>query len=123
MITGHKKWCIPDLYMVENEADKKTPSHETICFFNSNEEAAKVDIFLYFEGNTGKKEIRNLSVQPYSSMHFRMDEYKESDFCIPRCTPYSMVIVSDKGIVVEYARLNWIDGNMQSFAVIPYYED
>lgn len=109
--------------MVENAADKVTPSHETVCFFNGNEESAKVDISLYFEGEKKKTEIRNLIVEPYSSMHFRLDEYKENGFCIPRCTPYSMVIICDKGIVVEYARLNWIDGKMQSFAVIPYYED
>lgn len=123
MIKGHKKWCIPDMYMVENAMDKETPSHETVCFFNGNEESAKVNIYMYFEGATGKKEIRDLEVKPCSSMHFRMDEYEDGEFRIPRCTPYSMVIESNKGIVAEYARLNWIDGKMQSFAVIPYYED
>lgn len=123
MIKGHKNWCIPDMYMVNDAADKETPSHETVCFFNGNENTAKVDIRLYFEGETGCREIRGIEVKSFSSMHFRMDEYEDGGFSIPRCTPYSMVITSDTGIVAEYARLNWIDGEMQSFAVMPYYED
>lgn len=126
MALGHRKWCIPDMYMVENDPNRDTPSHETVCFFNGGENTANVAITLYFEEdeeeNYGERNIK-LEIAPHSSTHFRMDKYEVQGYAIPRNTSYSAIINSTENIVVEYARLNWIDGLMQSFAIIPYYEE
>lgn len=117
---GHKKWCIPDLYMKE-AGDKPTPSHESITLLNTGERFATVDVVLIFDGDE-KKEIKGMKIKGQSAVHLRMDQLEKWEIEISRSRCYSAIITSTENIVVEYARLNWIDGAAQSFAILAYHD-
>ncbi len=119
---GHKKWCIPDMFMKE-PTNKDVPSHESISFINTGEEDATVEITAVFEDDRKPIIIRDVVVEPMKSLHFRMDKLDKWNISIPTETPYSVFINSNQNVVVEYARLNWIEGKMQSFGTMAYYED
>ena len=119
---GHKTWCIPDMYM-KDEIVGDIPSHESISFINTGKYEAIVTITCVFE-NTGKKiVIAPVVIPPFESIHLRMDDLVFWTLEIPRNVPYATVIESTRKVVVEYARLNWLHGRMQSFAVMAYGED
>lgn len=119
---GHKKWCIPDLYMKE-PGNMPTPSHESITLFNTGDTAAEVVMDLIFDNGDAPAKLEGIRVEPKRAKHLRMDQLEEFQLKVPTSTCYSAIITSSENIVVEYARLNWIDGAAQSFAVMPYYED
>lgn len=119
---GHKKWCIPDLYMKE-PGNMPTPSHESITLLNTGESAANVTMELIFDNGDDPVLLEGIQVRPKSARHIRMDQMQEWDLSIPTSVCYSAILKSDRNIVAEYARLNWIDGAAQSFAVMPYFED
>ncbi len=119
---GHKKWCIPDLYMKE-AGNMPTPSHESITLLNTGEEAAEVEMKLLFDDGRAPAVLEKIKVESMSARHIRMDHLEEWNVKVPTSTCYSALIKSSHNIVVEYARFNWIDGAAQSFAVIPYFED
>lgn len=119
---GHKKWCIPDLYMKE-PGDMPTPSHESITLLNTGERPSVVSMELLFDGGLGSAKLEQILVEPKTARHIRMDRLEEWNQKVPTSTCYSAILVSSENIVVEYARFNWIDGAAQSFAVIPYFED
>ena len=119
---GHKKWCIPDLYMKE-KGDRPTPSHESITLLNTGEGPCEVCIDLLFDNGREPARLDGILVAPMSARHIRMDQLEEWNLTVPVSTCYSAVLTSSDNIVAEYARFNWIDGAAQSFAVIPYFED
>lgn len=117
---GHKFWCVPDLYL-KNNGERSTPSHESITLLNLGEATADIEMILLFSD----KEIvlNNIQLISKKRMQIRTDELEKWDVVIPREVGFSVVIKSNVNIIAEYARLNWIDGYAQSFAIIPYYED
>lgn len=119
---GHKKWCIPDLYMKE-PGNMPTPSHESITLLNTGDTAANVRMELIFDNGDAPVQLEGIQVMPRQAKHVRMDHMEEWNLSIPTSVCYSAILTSDEKIVVEYARFNWIDGAAQSFAVIPYFED
>lgn len=119
---GHRKWCIPDLYMKE-PGNMPTPSHESITLLNTGETVANVTIDLIFDNGGAPARLAGIQVEPMRAKHVRMDQTEEWDIKIPVSVCYSAILTSDQNIVVEYARFNWIDGAAQSFAVMPYFED
>lgn len=119
---GHRKWCIPDLYMKE-PGNMPTPSHESITLLNTGETTANVTIDLIFDNGDTPARLAGIQVEPMQAKHVRMDQTEEWNIKIPVSVCYSAILISDQNIVVEYARFNWIDGAAQSFAVMPYFED
>jgi hypothetical protein len=120
---GHTFWVIPDMYMKSDAQSGKVPSHESVSIFNSGEVTALVTVTLVY-GTTGdSRELSPFDVSPFQSMQLRMDKLEKWGVEVPRNSPYSAIIKSSRKVVVEYARLNWIDGLYQSFGLIPYGED
>ena len=116
---GHTYWVIPDMYMKSGSPEGKVPSHESVSILNTGEEAVSVQVTLLLGE---PKELPAFKVEPCESMQLRMDQLGPSGIEIPRDRPYSAIITAGKPVVVEYARLNWIDGYYQSFGLIPYGE-
>ena len=119
---GYTYWCIPDLYM-RDEIVGTVPSHESISFVNTGKVDAIVTLNLIFEHDIEQKVISPVRIPPFKSIHLRMDQLEKWDYEVPRNEPYALIIESTKKIVVEYARLNWIEGHMQSFAILAYGQD
>lgn len=123
MANGHKKWFIPDMYLPQPHT-RTIPGHETISIMNANGVPATLHMLAFFEQDLEPIQIDNVVVGPLKSMHFRMDRLKQSyGIEIPVEVPYSIVIESDIPVVVEYARLTWIDGEATTFGILAYHED
>jgi len=120
---GHTNWVIPDLYMVKDSVEGVVPSHESVSIVNTGEISVIVRVKLLFKHAPNTVELPDFEVLPVQAMQLRMDKLGELGVTIPRNDPYSMIIHSSEKVVVEYARLNWIDGLYQSFGLIPYGED
>ena len=65
---GHKKWCIPDLYMKE-PGDMPTPSHESITLLNTGERPSVVSMELLFDGGLGSAKLEQILVEPKTARH------------------------------------------------------
>ncbi len=122
MEMGHKKWCIPDLYVTE-KFNKDAPSHECLSFANNGKKDALVEITAVFEDDLEPVVIKDVQVKSMRSLHFRLDRLDKYKVQIPIKTPYSVFVNSSENVVLSYARMNWIEGRIQSFGYMGYYED
>lgn len=122
MQIGHKIWCLPDHFMKEAFLPS-APSHESISVANFGDREATLRATCVFQGNRAPVIIEGVKVQAMTSHRIRMDNLESYGVSIPTDVPYSVLIESDEKIVVGYGRLNWIDGHMQSFGGVGYYED
>src|SRR5690554_3012987 len=120
---GHTRWVIPDMYMKSGFAKDKTPSHESVSFLNTGERNAVATVMIMLNSHDDRQHSFQIMVPAKKSVQLRMDKLDAWQIKIPFDNPYSMMIESDLKIVVEYARFNWIDGNIQSFGLIPYGEN
>lgn len=117
---GHKKWCIPDLYLKKTTLEG-VDSHESITIVNAGETTAKVQVTFLVPNR--KKEYVKYKIEANKVMQIRTDLLDPEEAYIPKEQSYAAIIESDENVVVEYARLNWIGDKMQSFGLIPYYEE
>lgn len=121
---GHKKWVLPDAFTAKDPAKYENPSHETLCFTNTCETPALVDINFLYEDGRGITTLKGYKVEPLSSNHLRLDwSDRMKGIQLPQGVPYSIVIESNLEIVVMYSRLNWINGYPTTFATMCYFED
>lgn len=121
---GHKKWILPDAFTAIDPVKYEIPSHETLCFTNTCEAVASVDIHLLFQDGRSIITLKEYKVDPLSSNHLRLDwSDRMNGIQLPKGVPYSIVIESNLEIVVMYSRLNWINGYPTTFATMCYFED
>ncbi len=123
MQIGHKLWVLPDHYMAKPFLPS-SPSHESISVANFGDKTAALRVTCVFEGEDfAPVIIAGIKVAPMRSYRIRMDRLEEYGVSIPTDAPYSVLVESDEKVVVGYGRLNWIDGHMQSFGGVGYFED
>jgi hypothetical protein len=115
---------LPDAFTAEDPMNYETPSHETLCFTNTCETQALVDIHFIYEYGRSAITLKEYKVEPLSSNHLRLDwSDRMKGIQLPKGVPYSIVIESNLDIVVMYSRLNWINGCPTTFATMCYFED
>lgn len=103
---GTQTWAIPEGYIPEGSTgpEPEMKSHETVCVLNASEEAATVEITIYFADRepVGPYEV---AVPARRTRHVRFDELEDPE-PIPRGTDYASVIESDVPIVCQHTRLD-----------------
>lgn len=106
MAIGKKIWAVAEGYIPEGSHGKlpEMLSHETVCLLNCNEEAAKVELTLYFKDRDPAGPYR-LEVPGRRTLHQRLNDLRSPE-PVPRNTDYSMVLVSSLPIVVQHTRLD-----------------
>lgn len=122
MSIGHKRWCLPDMYLKVPYLSA-APSHESISMANFGQTAAEARVTAIFGDGRQPMVIEGVKVESMRSIRLRMDQLEQYGCNIPRDTPYSVLVESSEKIVVGYGRLNWIEGHMQSFGGVGYFED
>ena len=103
---GHRRWAIPEGY-IPGESTGPEPtmtSHETACILNVGDEAAGVEITLFFSDRDPVGPYR-LTVAPGRTRHVRFNDLDDPE-PVPRDTDYASVIESDVPIVVQHTRLD-----------------
>jgi len=106
MIIGRKHWAIAEGYIppYSHGPAPQMTSHEAVCILNSGDEAAHVEIVLYFETKEPVGSYR-FDIAPRRSRHLRFNNFEDPEPIAPD-TPFSSVITSDVPIVVQHTRLD-----------------
>lgn len=118
---GHKRWYVPDMYLPHPHT-RGIASHETICIMNTGQKEALIRFTLFFEDDRELQTVEGIRVKALRSKHIRMDCLREYQAEIPVGVPYSLMVESTENVVVEYSRLNWIDGEATTFGLLAYHE-
>ena len=109
---GKKIWIFPDAYLPSkgslypSSSKSKVYGHESLCIINSNLVEIKLEINFYFEND---KPIKGFiqSVGAERSLHLRLDKINIPNYgSLPREKPYSIIVKSDKNVVIQLSRLD-----------------
>lgn len=106
MEIGRRIWAIAEGY-IPSESNGPAPeltSHEAACILNAGDEAAMVELTIYFADREPAGPYR-FSVAARRTAHMRFNDLKDPE-PIPRDTPYASVIVADRPVVVQHTRLD-----------------
>ncbi|MEV5966583.1 sensory rhodopsin transducer [Kribbella sp. NPDC051952] len=98
---GTTTWVISDGYVPPGSSgdDPALASHESACMLNTNAEPARVELTVYF-ADREPAGPHVLTIPGRRIWHQRLDEL------VPAGTDYSVVIQSDRPIVVQHTRLD-----------------
>jgi len=103
---GQKRWAIAEGYIPKTShgpAPEMT-SHETACLLNTSDQAAQVQITVYFSDRDPVGPYR-ITVPANRTMHLRFNDLIDPE-PIPKGTDYASVIEADVPIVVQHTRLD-----------------
>lgn len=106
MNIGRRHWAIAEGYIPPGShgpAPQMT-SHEAICILNAGDEAADIEVMVFYEGRDPVGPYR-FKVAPRRSRHLRFNNFDDPE-PIPRDTAFSSVITSSVPIVVQHTRLD-----------------
>jgi hypothetical protein len=103
---GRRTWAIAEGYIPGRSTgpQPELTSHETLCFLNTGEDEAVVEITLYFADREPVGPYR-VHVPPRRTLHQRLNDLADPE-PVPRDTDYACLIVSSVPIVVQHTRLD-----------------
>lgn len=103
---GATTWVIADGYIppASTGPAPEMTSHDSICMVNCGAEDATVEAYAYF---TDREPIGpyTLRVPGRRAFHQRINDLRHPDV-VPRGVDYSLVVISDRPIVVQHTRLD-----------------
>lgn len=103
---GHHVWVIPEGYIPPTSTGPapEMESHETACILNTGEEAANLQVTVYFADRDPVGPYR-VTVPGRRTLHLRFNEL-DDPAPVPKGTDYASVIQSDRPVVVQHTRLD-----------------
>lgn len=102
---GRTRWAIAEGYIPgESTGPEEMTSHETLCFLNTGDEDANVEITLYFEDKEPVGPYR-LTVPARRTVHQWINELEDPE-PVQKDTDYAMLIESNVPIVVQHTRID-----------------
>jgi hypothetical protein len=102
---GHKVWAIAEGYIPgESSGPEAMESHETLCFLNSSDRDARVEITVYFADRDPVGPYR-VEVAAERTLHLWTSDLSDPE-PVPKDTDYACVIRSDVPLVVQHTRLD-----------------
>ena len=116
MNLGKRFWAIPEGYLPApgpNADDRALRSHESVCILNTGDQAADVQLTIYFADREPVGPYR-VKVEARRTLHLRFDDLKEPE-PIPRETEFASVIEASSAVVVQHTRL---DARKSPFALL-----
>lgn len=117
---GKTVWAIAEGWIPPDDPAKPRAliSHETACILNTGDQAAHIEIMLYFADREPVGPYR-LEVPPRRTYHLRFDDLTDPE-PVPRGTDYSSVITSDRPVVVQHTRLDSRQANLALLSTVAY---
>jgi hypothetical protein len=106
MKIGRKHWAIAEGYIppYSHGPAPQMTSHEAVCILNAGDEAAHIEITLYYESKDPVGPYR-FEIAPRRSCHLRLNNFTDPE-PIETDAPFSSVLVSDVPVVVQHTRLD-----------------
>ena len=103
---GRRSWVIAEGYIpsASTGPGPQMTSHETACILNAGQQAARLEITLYFADREPIGPYR-ISVPARRTRHLRFNEL-DDPAPVPRDTDYASLFVSDVPVVVQHTRLD-----------------
>jgi hypothetical protein len=103
---GKTRWAIAEGYIPGDSTgpEPEMTSHETLCFLNSGDRDAEVEITLYFSDREPVGPYR-VQVPARRTLHQLLNDFADPE-PIPRDTDYACLIESNVPIVVQHTRLD-----------------
>lgn len=103
---GKHRWAIPEGYIPEGSTgpEPEMTSHGSVCILNAGEEAATVEITVYFADREPAGPYEE-TVPGERTRHLRFDEFEDPK-SIPRGEDFASVIESDVPVVCQHTRLD-----------------
>ncbi|WP_438349183.1 sensory rhodopsin transducer [Paenibacillus sp. FA6] len=115
---GSKHWVIPDGYIPE-VSQGILQSHESICVLNSGNEAAELQITIYFEDREPLENITEI-VEARRTKHIRTASLQSVGEHIPVGVPYAILVKSSIPIIVQYSRLDSTQAELALMSVMAH---
>jgi hypothetical protein len=103
---GRRRWAIAEGY-IPGESTGPEPemtSHETLCFLNTGDQDASVEITVYFEDREPAGPYR-LTVPARRTVHQWINDLDDPE-PVPEDTDYAMLVEADVPIVVQHTRID-----------------
>ena len=106
MTIGKRNWAIAEGYIppYSHGPAPQMTSHEAVCILNAGDEAAHIDITIYYESKDPVGPYR-FEIAPRRTRHLRFNNFADPEPVAPD-TPFSSVIASDVPVVVQHTRLD-----------------
>ena len=120
---GKRRWAIAEGY-IPKESTGPAPemvSHETACILNAGDEAATVEITVFFTDRDPAGPYRR-TVPPRRTLHLRFNELDDPE-PIPKGTDFASVLEADVPIVVQHTRLDSRQAENALLSTIAYASD
>jgi len=120
---GAQTWAIAAGYIPSASTGEgpELESHEAACMLNAGDEAAAVEVTVFFSDRDPLGPYR-VEVPALRTVHMRFNDL-EDPAPIPRDTPYAAVIESDRPIVVQHTRLDSRQVALALMSTIAYAQD
>lgn len=114
-IIGRTSWAIAEGYLPAGREpqDPALKSHETLCLLNTGDEAAQVEMMVYYSDREPAGPYR-VEVPARRTKHVRLDHLRDPE-PIPAATDYAVRLEADRPIVVQHTRL---DSRNDSLAIL-----
>ena len=109
---GKKIWIFPDAYLppkgaiYPSSSKLKVYGHESLCIINPNLVKIKLEINFDFESDKPIKGFTK-SIGAERCLHLRLDKINIPNYgYLPREKSYSIIVKSDKNVVIQLSRLD-----------------
>lgn len=116
---GQQEWALAEGYIPEtSHGPDEMVSHETICFLNTGEEDAHVEMVVFFEDRepVGPYEV---TVPAERTKHLQFNDLEDPE-PIPTGTAFASTIESDQPIVCQHTRLDSRQAENALLSTVPY---
>jgi hypothetical protein len=102
---GQRVWAIAEGWIPgRSTGPEEMESHETVCFLNTSDDDANVEITVYFSDREPAGPYR-VCVPARRTLHLWFNDLQDPE-PIPKETDYASVISSDVPIIVQHTRLD-----------------
>jgi hypothetical protein len=103
---GRTRWAIAEGWIPDESTgpEPDMTSHETLCFLNTGDQDAHVEITLYFTDREPAGPYR-LTVPARRTVHQWINKLEDPE-PVPKATDYAMLVESNVPIVVQHTRLD-----------------
>jgi hypothetical protein len=120
MTIGATHWAIPEGYIPPDDQSKprEKVSHEACCLLNAGDEAAEIEIMIYFDDRDPAGPYK-LTLPARRTNHLRFNDLKDPE-TIPPGRNYASTITSNVPIVVQQTRLDSRWGGTALLSTVAY---
>ena len=111
------RWIIPDGYL-PRKMQQAVAGHEALCFLNTSEYDASVELKIYFEDKDPISGF-NIIIPAKRTIHYILDNTtNDKGMKIPTNTPYAIEVISDVDLAIQFTRVDTRQPNLALFTTI-----